>query len=56
MATKLLDLAAVLAVVPVHAATLRRWRAAGRFPAPIKIGRRVLWSAAAIERWIAEEE
>lgn len=33
--------------------TLMRWVARGEFPAPFRIGRRILrWDAAAVEEWI----
>lgn len=30
---------------------LESWVSSGRFPAPVRIGRRAYWSRAAIEHW-----
>lgn len=42
-------LAALLAVSPVH---VRRMKAGGRLPKPVRLGRRVLWPRAEIEAWV----
>ncbi|MFK0335391.1 helix-turn-helix transcriptional regulator [Rhizobium sp. NPDC090275] len=41
--SKLLNLRTVLDLVPVNERTIARWVKAGRFPAPLKVGRRVMW-------------
>jgi predicted DNA-binding transcriptional regulator AlpA len=33
--------------------TVRTWDAAGKLPAPIRIGGRVVWSVAEIRAWLA---
>jgi excisionase family DNA binding protein len=35
--------------------TVRYWRFVGRGPASFKLGRRVLYDRADVERWIADE-
>lgn len=51
----LLDAEALSGLLGIDARTLRRWRAEGRCPAPLKrVGRgRPRWSRAAVARWIA---
>ncbi|WP_442782289.1 helix-turn-helix transcriptional regulator [Collimonas fungivorans] len=40
-------------IVPISAATLWRWVAAGKFPAPIKLGERVTaWLSVDVQRWL----
>lgn len=46
----------VEAFTGVDAATLRYWRHAGIGPASFKLGRRVVYRRAEVERWIAEQE
>lgn len=53
-ADKLIRLPRVLERVAVSRSTLLRWVAAGRFPAPVRIGARaVAWSERAVSDWIA---
>lgn len=52
--TSFMRLPAVLAVVPVSKSTLWAWIAAGRFPAPTKLGPRVsAWSRASVSEFLA---
>ena len=49
--------AAVAGIIPVSAATLWRWVAAGRFPQPARIGERVTaWRAADVRAWMESQE
>jgi predicted DNA-binding transcriptional regulator AlpA len=43
---------AAAALAGVSRATWHRLRAAGKIPAPVKLGRKVLWRRAEIESWI----
>ncbi len=44
----------VLALVGISKATLWRWRKAGEFPAPIRLGpNRVAWRRIEIDEWIS---
>ncbi|TBG36594.1 AlpA family phage regulatory protein [Rhizobium leguminosarum] len=52
MTSRLIDLAAVLARVPVSKRTLGRWCANGTFPRPIRCGRRVVWHEGDVSAWI----
>ncbi len=36
--------------------TVRYWRHVGKGPRSFKIGRRVLYEAAAVEEWLAEQQ
>ena len=43
----------VLKVLGISRTTLARWRAAGRFPKPIRLGERILaWRRVDVESWI----
>lgn len=47
------DLEDIAALTSVSSRHLQRLRAAGKLPKPsVKLGRRVLWSAAEIRRWV----
>lgn len=47
----------VLAILGISPATLHRWRNAGRFPEPIRLGpRTVAWRRADLEAWIDAQE
>lgn len=41
-------------MVPVSKATVYRMIAAGRFPAPSKLGRRSVWSIEDIDQWLED--
>jgi excisionase family DNA binding protein len=41
--------------IKVSANAIRRWSEAGRFPSPVKLGRAVRWSEAAVDKWIAQQ-
>ena len=44
----------VARLASVHRATLRRWVARGKFPAPVRLpGRRVAWHHCEVLAWIA---
>jgi predicted DNA-binding transcriptional regulator AlpA len=53
---QLLDHAGLTAKGVVPTSREQRWRLvkAGRFPKPIKIGKRSVWVEAEIDKWIAE--
>jgi prophage regulatory protein len=43
--------------VPVARSTIWQWVATGKFPPPVKLGKRVTaWPLASIERWEAERQ
>ena len=48
----LLDLRAVARLLSVSPRTVGSMRSTGRLPAPVRIGRRVLWRRAEIVEWI----
>jgi excisionase family DNA binding protein len=48
----LLNAPAVAAALGVNVATVYRWGAAGRIPAPVKIGGATRWSRSELEEWI----
>ena len=51
------DLDDIAALTGVSSRLLQRLRAAGKLPKPsVKLGRRVLWSAAEIRRWVDSGE
>jgi len=51
--SKLLDIRAVVELVPVSRVTIWRWVKAGRFPAPLKVGHLRFWRASDVEALIA---
>ncbi|POR48220.1 AlpA family transcriptional regulator [Paraburkholderia eburnea] len=54
MATKILHLAGVVAVVGVKKNTIYKWLREKRFPAPVRLGENsVGWREADIEAWLA---
>lgn len=48
----LIGLPEVLKLVPVTRHCIWRWHRAGKFPAPVRIGRRVAWVRAEVDAWI----
>lgn len=55
MEDKLLDFAGIRQLVPISKTSMWRWRKAGAFPVPVRLGsRRVAWRASDIAKWIAE--
>jgi prophage regulatory protein len=45
----------VLILIGISNATLWRWIKAGRFPAPMKIGKKkVAWRSSVLAQWIAQ--
>lgn len=52
--TRLLTTAEVAEICRTSPATVRYWRHTGYGPQGVKIGRRVLYSAAAVEAWLAD--
>lgn len=40
----------------VSISTIQRWIADGKFPAPMKINRVLLWREAAVEQWMEDQE
>ena len=55
MADKLLRVPAVLELLSISRATLTRWRRAGRFPEPVKLGRKYVgWRDSDIQDWMTE--
>lgn len=57
MAERILRKPAVLERVPVSSATLYRWIARGRFPAPVKLGPNVVgWKESDVSAWIESRE
>lgn len=55
MTEKFLTTADVAGLLRTPAETIRYWRHAGKGPRSFKIGRRVLYDAADVEKWIAEQ-
>ncbi len=51
-----LRLEEVAQVLRVGTPTIRRWVAAGTFPKPIQPGRKLLWRADVVERFMANQE
>ncbi|WP_160010699.1 AlpA family transcriptional regulator [Rhizobium sp. 18055] len=51
--SKLLDIHAVVELVPVSRVAIWRWVKAGRFPAPLKVGNLTFWRTSDIEAFIA---
>lgn len=51
---RLMSLQEVCEVVPVHRMTIWRWSKAGKFPRPVMIGSRSLWSEREVSAWIQE--
>jgi predicted DNA-binding transcriptional regulator AlpA len=49
------DLDDLEALTGISRRTWERWKSAGKLPRPIKIGRRVLWPADSIRRWLQEQ-
>jgi predicted DNA-binding transcriptional regulator AlpA len=47
-----IDARQLAAVLCVSVRTVRSWDAAGKLPAPIRIGGRVLWRAGEVRDWI----
>lgn len=52
----LLTIPEVAAKLRVKVSTLRAWRVRGTDPPSVKIGRRVLYRADAVDQWVAEKE
>ncbi|HEY1603180.1 MAG TPA: helix-turn-helix domain-containing protein [Pirellulales bacterium] len=52
---RLLSAREIAELLSVCAHTIRRWVKAGRFPTPLKLGRTVRWSEAAVQEWIAHQ-
>lgn len=48
------DVGDVAQIVHVSRKHVRRMADAGRMPRPVRLGRRLLWSLAEIEAWIAD--
>lgn len=48
----LLDANAIKQVAPVSDVSIWRWVKEGKFPAPVKVGRRSFWRASEIEAWV----
>jgi excisionase family DNA binding protein len=44
------------AYLRIPVGTLRKWRSEGRGPTSVKLGRRVLYDQADLDRWIAEQK
>ena len=53
MSDHLLTTAEVAARLKVTSKTVYRWRAEGRIPAPIQVGRALLWQSADIDAVVA---
>lgn len=53
---ELLGTRAVSAMTAVSEATLRYWRHADQGPPSFRLGRRVVYRKAEVERWISEQE
>jgi prophage regulatory protein len=54
MSAGLIRMPELLALVPVSARTVWRWCRARKFPAPVRIGGRVVaWDRAEVDAWIA---
>lgn len=49
---RLVSIPGVLSAVPINRSTLWRWVRAGKFPAPIRVGRRTFFRAEDLNRWI----
>jgi len=52
MVERLLPLSEVLTIVPMSKASLYRWIESGRFPAPVKLGRRSVWAESAVRQFV----
>jgi prophage regulatory protein len=53
---RILNFREVTALTSISAPTLRRWIAADRFPAPLRLGkRRIGWPEITIARWLREQ-
>ena len=50
--TQLLDIRAIMSIVSTSKPTIYRWMAEGKFPRPIKAGRKSLWLMSDIMKWI----
>lgn len=53
MEQRLLSIGAVAERLGVSPRAVSKWTAAGRLPAPVRIGRTVRWRAADIDRFVA---
>jgi predicted DNA-binding transcriptional regulator AlpA len=54
--TDLMTLAETAAYLRTPVATLRYWRHLGEGPAGFRLGRRVVYRRADVDRWIAEQQ
>ncbi|MET3853039.1 AlpA family phage regulatory protein [Rhizobium sp. OAE497] len=52
---KLLNIDAVRKRVPVSEVSIWRWQKAGKFPKPVRIGRRILWRSEDIDRFLSAD-
>ncbi len=55
-ATELMTLAETAAHLRTPVATLRYWRHLGEGPAGFRLGRRVVYRRAEVDRWISEQQ
>jgi excisionase family DNA binding protein len=55
-ATDLMTLVETAAYLRTPVATLRYWRHLGEGPAGFRLGRRVLYRRADVERWVTEQQ
>ncbi len=46
----------ILDRLQVSESTFRRWVAEGRFPAPMKVNRILLWSETAVNDWLQSQQ
>ena len=52
----LIGLPKLLQLIPVTRHCIWKWHRAGKFPRPVRIGRRVAWVRAEVEAWLAERK
>lgn len=55
MNSKLLNIEGVRERVPVSKVSIWRWQKVGKFPQPVRIGRRILWRAEDIDRFLSAD-
>lgn len=49
---RLLKIADILDIVPISRVTVWEWTRTGKFPAPIKLGRRNYWRQSEVFEWL----